>query len=500
MVLKQKRRPRFELFFENLSSNNKWLVATYFYRLEARISLPKKEKEAFLDDFEKALMYFCRNGLTVEAALDRLAISKLGNIYYDEPTEWYPLDDAAKIYPLSMKSNWMAIFRLSEYLNENVVPEILQIALTFTMKRFPFFATTIKEGIFWHYLDSTKCRFASQPDDNIPCSPINVSSSNAQSFRVVYYKNRISVEYFHILTDATGGAIFLNTLVGEYLRLLGACIPCDEKVLDIGAYPNPKEWSNDYYLAEPTNTASGFVDHRAIQMRGKIEKVKPSRIIHIDMDSTELKMLAKSKNVTITALMLTFMFLAGKEASNKKRANIQIQVPVNMRKHYKSETLRNFSLYCSVRIPYRKITDFDSLLPEVSKQLKENSSKQAMNRMMAMTRKMVNSLRFVPIVLKNPIAKLVFGVLGDKVFSNTLSNIAVVNVPEEMLPYIKKMDFVLGTGKTNRTSCGMVTIGNTATFSITTITKDQTFEECMLGLIQQYGLTAQVSGSDYYEY
>jgi hypothetical protein len=62
------------------------------------------------------------------------------------------LDDAAKIYPLSMKRNQMAVFRLSVYLRDNVVPDLLQIALTFTITRFPCFATPSRKdfsGTTW---------------------------------------------------------------------------------------------------------------------------------------------------------------------------------------------------------------------------------------------------------------------------------------------------------------------------------------------------------------
>ena len=101
----------------------------------------------------------------------------------------------------------------------------MQMALTFTMKRFPSFATTLKKGVFWHYLDTTKRRFSVEQEKDIPCQPLKVSHSGSQSFRALYWENRISVEFFHVLTDGSGGLIFLKTLVAEYLRLRGVEIP-----------------------------------------------------------------------------------------------------------------------------------------------------------------------------------------------------------------------------------------------------------------------------------
>ncbi len=64
-----------------------------------------------------------------------------------EPENWYPLDSAAKIYPLSMRDNLMSVYRVSCYLKEDIVAEIYQIALLFTMKRFPTFRTSVKKRL-----------------------------------------------------------------------------------------------------------------------------------------------------------------------------------------------------------------------------------------------------------------------------------------------------------------------------------------------------------------
>ena len=98
-----------------------------------------------------------------------------------------------------MAHDRMAIFRLSVYLKKEVVPEILQMALNFTIKRFPTFATTLKKGFFWHYLDTTKKRFSVEEENDVPSQPIKVSSSGSQSFRVKYYKIELVLNFFMFL-------------------------------------------------------------------------------------------------------------------------------------------------------------------------------------------------------------------------------------------------------------------------------------------------------------
>ena len=69
------------------------------------------------------------------------------------------------------------------------------------------------------------------------------------------------------------------------------------------------------------------------------------------MDSERLRQAARSRGVTVTALVLAFMTEAAYAASDESRGDISIQVPVNMRKYCPSRTLRNFSMYFSVRTP-----------------------------------------------------------------------------------------------------------------------------------------------------
>ena len=194
------------------------------------------------------------------------------------------------------------------------------------------------------------------------------------------------------------------------------------------------------------------------------------------------------------------MFLAGKAATDELDGTINVQVPINMRKFYPSETVRNFALYCGIRLPIEKITDSPELIREITGQLVAKASRESMNEMMHSTRNMVNALRYIPLAIKTPTARLVYGFLGDGIFSNTLSNLGVVTMPPGYAAHVQSMDFVLGTAITNRASCSMVTFGDAATLSITKQTKDPTFEETLFHLLSKDGVTPHVEGSPQYEH
>ena len=485
-------------YIETLTDGERSRVDSFFRILDQHLRLPREWKRQLTQDFENAILWYSKNGVELDDALARLAPSKLGGFYSRPAEEWYPLDAAAKVYPLSMSHRQMAVFRLSMYLDRDVVPELLQMALTFTIKRFPFFATTIKNGFFWHYIDSAKRRFPVEAESTVPCADINVSLTGSKSFRVLYYKNRVSCEFFHILTDGTGGTIFLKTLVAEYLRLMGNDVKCVSGVLDIDGVPDASESADDFSKYVSGRKSSGFVDKPALQMGGKLSAVRPCQVIHFDMDSDSLRAAARARGASVTALVTAMMFIACKSAVDRRQGTIHIQVPGNMRTLFESGTLRNFSLYANIHLKLTEISTVDAILPSVKAQLEAGFAFEKMQEMMNGAVKLVRSVRFVPLFIKCPVARVVYGFLGDRAFTTTLSNLGVVELPEGLSEHVRKMDFVLGTVALARAAVSMVTVNGVCTLSIAKLTSDPSFEERMYSLFHDLGITPRLSGSELY--
>lgn len=499
IVLKKIAEKPHDEFIKALPDDDGALIEEYVRNLCTHIQLGKKDTARMLKDFLDALISLRAQGVKLSEALSRLDGARLGGFYSRPPIIWYPLDDAAKIYPLSMKHGQMVVFRLSVNLKKPVVPELLRVALAFTIKRFPSFATTVKKGFFWHYLDAAKRRYTVSMDADVPCRPLNVALTRSQSFRVVYYQNRISVEYFHILTDGTGGMLFIKALTAEYLRLTGVRIPPCEYIPDVDTPPTAEEAANAFPHFEKVNKSSGFLNKSSVQLSGALTKTKPCRILHFRLNAADLHRAAREKDATVTAYVLALMFLAGRFATDETNGSQAIQVPVNMRKYYPCDTVRNFSLYCGIRMPISSITTLDEILPQIASQLAEKASRESMNEMMRSTHSLVSMMRYVPLAIKAPVARAVYGFLGDKCFTNTLSNLGIVKLPDEMARHVDNFEFVLNTGLTNRASCTLVTFANVSTLTISKSTIDPSFEEKLYALLNEQGLTPAVEGSEIYE-
>ena len=473
------------------------VLTPYINDVRARIDLSQRFVDQLMIDHVLALRWYADHGLTLAEAMKRLSPAQLGDFYLRERTAWYPLDTAAKVYPLSMGLKRMMMFRMSFYLKRPVEPQILQMALTYTIRRFPYFATTIKCGFFWHYIDSAMRRYAARPETKPPCAPIRLNAISSPTFRVVWFGNRVSVEFFHVLTDGTGAAIFLRTLLREYLRLLGCELPLDEGVFSLSDTPDPREWADDFPLADKHPSPEGFGDKPALQMRGLPTLEQPHRVLHFNLSVEALRKKAKEKNVTITVLLLGLMMLALKEAAEPHggKRKLQVQLPVNMRKFYPSKSLRNFSMYCSIRLHPVEITGLDAILPKLAAQVCEGTSKVNLDRTMTLSRKLVHYLRFIPLMVKRPIAYLIYGKLSDGVFTTTFSNLGAISLPAEMQPYVEKFDFVLGPPIKNRAVCSLCSCGDRAVFTVVKNTALPVFENALYAYMVKLGLEPYVEGT-----
>jgi len=496
------KKVKFDELFENriqVSDEDRALLSAFFEEFNEHFRLAADEKRSMRRDFEWAIEYYLSVGVSVSQALKRLDVQNLGGFYVRPPVLWYALDNAAKIYPLSMEHGRMTVFRMSVYMKSAVVPEILQMALNFAIKRFPSFATTLKKGFFWHYLDTSKRRYVIEPECDMPLKPLPVSHSFSQSFRVMYFANRISVEFFHGLTDGHGGMTFLKVLAAEYLRLMGADIERDESLWDANAIPLNEEFENEFRNVERRKSGSGFIQKKALQMSGKISRQKPCRVLHFKMDGRKLKETANKYGCTVTVYLLWILFKASKAATDEMKGDISLQVPVNMRKLYPSKTVRNFAMYCGIRIPIDQMEDDEWLRGEIARQMKEKTSRECMSEMVTSTKNLVSSLCWVPLFVKKPLVKLVYSFLSDRLFTCTLSNLGVVQMPKGYEAYIDSMDFALGTSAVNRAVCGMVTYENTAVLTFTKMTTDPSFEEYALMMLNADGIDVRVEGSKSYE-
>ena len=486
------KKIKYDDFINKFNGKDKEKIKSFFNKLDRNIDINKKDKRRIITDFENYILYF-----KDYESISKI-IKKIDDYSYKKSRDWYPLDNSSKIYPLSMQEDWMSIYRLSYYMNDDVNPIVLQIALLFTMNRFPLFRTSVHKGFFNNYLDTVNKRFNVKEENKTPCSKINISKFNTQLFRVIYYGKRISCEFFHLISDATGGMVFLTTLVNEYLRLLGKNVSYNEFALNPKDKPNKEELTDAFENNKTHEKGGSLVEDKALEIDGRLSVIRPCQVLHFDLDLNKVHKLAKENDVTINELLLTFLFLV-LSYSTSKNGFIKIQVPINLRKYYHTKTLRNYSLYTTISMKKSSIKDFDGVLTEVKRQSRENITKEKLDKQASRAVNLVKNVTFIPLFIKRPIANFIYRVFGDKSSTTVLSNLGMINIPIEMQKEVDKVDFVLGTNLTNRILFSVISINNTLTLSLSKFTSNKSVDNNLYSLLKEHDLITEIHGSDEYD-
>ena len=94
----------------------------------------------------------------------------------------------------------------------------MQKTLNVTAKRFPTIAACLKKGAFWYYLQQVENAPSIQEEYSYPLVHMSKKEMKRCALRVIVHQNRVAVEFFHSVTDGTGGLVFLKNLIAEYLE------------------------------------------------------------------------------------------------------------------------------------------------------------------------------------------------------------------------------------------------------------------------------------------
>lgn len=362
------------------------------------------------------------------------------------------LDNAAKIFPAAKRRNWSNVFRLSATLKDDIDTDALHSALELAVKRFPSIAVRVRPGFFWYYIEQIPKAPNIMAEKPYPLSKMPFDDIRKCAFRVVVYKNRIAVEFFHALTDGNGGLVFLKTLVGEYIRQrYGVDVPAEEGVLSMYDDATDEELEDSFQRYAGSYKASR-ADTDSFRILGKPERDGYRTNTTIVLDADKVVREAKARGVTVNVYMtaaLTVAVMRVQElsgASPRRYKPVKIVVPVNLRRLFPSGTLRNFALYATTSIdPRLGEYSFDEITDIINHQLKLQITAKNMAAVIA---KNVGDekpmlMRLAPLFLKNAVMKAIFNSVGEKKSCFTYSNLGVVRLPSEMEDYITRMDFVL---------------------------------------------------------
>lgn len=201
--------------------------------------------------------------------------------------KWDKLDNTAHLFPVIAGESMSNVYRISVTLQEEVQPDLLQKALEKVLPWFDVFNVRIRYGIFWYYFETNQKPAPEVKEEyQYPCRYISPNRNRNYLFRVNYYKNRINLEVFHVLTDGMGAITFLKELTYQYLRLAHPVLA--EKLGD-GLSSETSLNREDSYLKNYKKGHKEYKTERAYLVKG--EKLAPLElgVMHGYMSVRELK-------------------------------------------------------------------------------------------------------------------------------------------------------------------------------------------------------------------
>ena len=417
---------------------------------------------------------------------------------------WMRLDNAAKIYPAAKRRNWNNFFRISATLTEPIDTGVLASALDVTARRFPSIAVRLRRGVFWYYLEEIPKTPSIQPEKSCPLAHAPFHEVRQCAFRVLVYKNRVAVEFFHALTDGTGALVFVKTLLAEYLsEKYGLSVPAEKGVLGRLEEPAPEELEDSFAHYAGDVTASR-AESTAYHLSGTPERDGYKNLVTMMIPAEKLRACAKEHGVSVTELLCAAMMQAIGELQAEKVPNVRhrkpvkVLIPVNLRNLFPSRSLRNFASYITPEIdPRMGDCSFSELCSLVHHKMGLENNRRTMRAKFAANVASERSpiLRVMPLFIKNIAMKAVFDAVGECKSCLCLSNLGRVELPEVMVPYVQRMDFIIGVQARAPHDCGVVTWGDTVYINCIRSIQEPELEYRFYRVLHRLGLPVKVESN-----
>lgn len=397
-------------------------------------------------------------------------LAAIANLQRDNK-KWYKLDNAALMYPLVARGESISIFRVSALLRDPVDPVELQYAVNDIAARFPTICGSVKNGFFWPFIDRPTIPITVKPQTKVPGRPMKVDSRRSQ-IRVNYIGNQISVEFFHSATDGTGGIIFLNSLLRRYFQRLGYEIDCTN-CFDYRDIPSLEEIRDNFAAVTiKKNPPPCPKPVKSKKLNGTLQRGGKYVTVRGVMSASQLKSVAKQHNATVTeylgAVQLMALNRLAAVTNSPENPPIRVLIPVNLRRIYDMETIRNFSSY--IFYQYNGQNDIDEVIDDIRKQTEEQMTDDYFRGMVSFNYNNGNSplLKIVPLAVKRFVLGCIVSGRGDGMVNcSTLSNLGVVKAPKQFDDLVLRYDFMLGKPAKKTNNFAVATYNDTCVISMT---------------------------------
>jgi NRPS condensation-like uncharacterized protein len=415
---------------------------------------------------------------------------------------WYPLDNAAKIFPAITDDEVTSVFRISVYLKKPIIIQNLFKAVGIIEPRFPYYKVKLKKGFFWYYLESSDFKTPVEVDNQRICRKFNEGEG---LFRVLVRKNRLTLEFCHILADGSGAFEYLKTLMATYFELCGVKLPDSFEYMKPGEIPCEEEYEDAYHRYFKENIPASIKQAKAFHLPIPLSPKPRFDVLTLMVSTEELKQKAKEKGVSITVYLTAVYFYVMQEifeslpvsSWHRRHKKLSIEMPINLRNLYPSKTMRNFTLFVLPKMDLRLgHYSFDEMLKIVYHQMELETDVKLINKILSLNvgseRKLI--IRSIPLFIKSFVLKLSYYSLGSSQYTGVLTNLGRVVYPKEIEDEI---DYIVVSppppNKDIKINCGIIGFKDKLAISFGGITKTKELERRYVKFLVDQGIHVKLT-------
>ncbi len=385
----------------------------------------------------------------------------------------YKIDNAGKIFPLTYSRKSPGCFKVCAYLYEDVNIEALNKALEIVINKYDFMKVSLEKGLFWHYLKSNYSKNFIIKETKELYSSINPFKKNSFLFQVMYEKNKISIEFYHALTDANGGVKFLKSLCEVYSDITKGNHIDKYKVGDKTCY------RDDYDFYYKKKSKKYIYNKRATKLSGSQTEMK---LYNIDLNIKKLKEVC-NKEFTITEYLSGIIIYS---ISKCNESPISLLIPVNARKYYNSNTMRNFMLYIRSICNENNISLNSSML-HVRDTLRNELTLEYLDSLIKSNVSIEQNIliNYTPLFLKNILFKKVYKRIGDSKTTAVFSNIGQVSFSNKNIENFEKLEFSISPSLSLPIAFSAISYDNILRLSISSNIKETYIIEQLISILSK---------------
>ena len=458
---------------------------------------------------------------------------------------WYELDAFAKTYSSIISEGRTTCFRLSALFSKNIDLEILKNVVISLEKKYPFYNSELKKGIFWNYLQQKKTHFIIEEEKTYPCTDIQKDNP----LRIIYFNNKLSIEIAHFLTDGKGAALFFQDLIEEYLekkyflenfekdkknnliykteKKKEIEIEKINKIINFGKKinKNEKDFENkksEKNFFEKTRELLGndsglknsqkneYVDLYEKYMRKVSKETTIKSAFHLPMkilekgqyhittgeiDVESLKVESKKYGTTIGKYLLSVYFKILLDRYSQAKNPIVIGVPVDLRKIFEETTYRNFFINITPSMDASLgaytlseiITYLDNYFAlKITKKEFYKSIYKAMNPIQNII------IKSVPYLIKRIFFPFIFDYYGERGYTTGFSNLGIFKVNKKYEKYLKGFRFLPPPSKRCKIKMGVISDCNKVYVNFGNLTANYDIERDFFVYLRKRGIKSKI--------